>query len=180
MDNVSPKIVLGMPFLTLSVADVDFFGQELRWRTYITKKTLLTTRRVELVGKKEFATAELDPEYEAYVVHIGSVNFVVSLSSSPLNEFVVAELDPEHKTYVAHVGSINLVALPSSSPLDVHPSRRSQIDGLIAEKAPMKVFAECANFANVFSPDLAPKLSTYSLRLVRPFKSPAGAPIIFN
>ena len=28
--NVSPKIVLGMPFLTLSSADVDFLGYELR------------------------------------------------------------------------------------------------------------------------------------------------------
>ena len=27
--NISPKIVLGMPFLTLSGADVDFLGREL-------------------------------------------------------------------------------------------------------------------------------------------------------
>ena len=44
---------------------------------------LPTTRRVELVGKKEFAAAALDPEHETYVVH------VASLSSAPL----VASLD---------------------------------------------------------------------------------------
>ena len=83
--NVSPEIVLGMPFLTLSGADVDFSGRELRWRTYTTEEVLPTTRRVELVGKKEFAAAELDPEHETYVVHIGSVSSVASPSSSSLN-----------------------------------------------------------------------------------------------
>ena len=30
MANVSPEVVLGMPFLTLSDADVDFLDQDLR------------------------------------------------------------------------------------------------------------------------------------------------------
>ena len=82
MANVSPEIVLGMPFVTLSGADVDFLDRELRWRTYITEEALPTTRRVELVGKKEFAAAELDPEHETYVVHVGSVGSDASPSSS--------------------------------------------------------------------------------------------------
>ena len=65
MANVSPEIVLGILFLTLSSADVDFLGREL------TKEALPTTRRVELVGKKEFAAAKLHPEHETYVVHVG-------------------------------------------------------------------------------------------------------------
>ena len=96
--NVSPEVVLGMPFLTLSNADVDFSSRDLWWKTYTTEKALPTTRRVELVDKKEFATAALDPEHETYVVH------VASLSSAPLTS------------------------------LDVHPSRRPQISGLIAEE----------------------------------------------
>ena len=72
--NVSPEVVLRIPFLTLSGADVDFLGRELRWRTYSTKEALPTTRRVELMGKKEFAAAALDPEHEIYVVHVGSVS----------------------------------------------------------------------------------------------------------
>ena len=43
MANVSPKIVLGMSFFTLSSADVEYLGRNLRWRTYITKETLPTT-----------------------------------------------------------------------------------------------------------------------------------------
>ena len=60
--NVSPKVVFGMLFLTLSGADVDFSGRELRSKTYTTKETLPTTRHVELVGKKKFVAAALDPE----------------------------------------------------------------------------------------------------------------------
>ena len=76
-----------MPFLPLSGADIDFFGQELRWRTYTTEEALPTTSRVELVGKKEFAATALDPEHENYVVYVGSV------SSNALPSFFLLELD---------------------------------------------------------------------------------------
>ena len=79
MANVSPEIVLGMLFLTLSGADVDFLDRELLWRTYTTEEALPTTRRVELMRKKEFAAAALDLEHETFVVH------VASLSSTPLD-----------------------------------------------------------------------------------------------
>ena len=74
----------------MSGADVDFLDRELQWRTYTTQAyttqaALPTTRRVELVGKKEFAAAALDPEHETYVVHVGSVSSNASPSSSPLD-----------------------------------------------------------------------------------------------
>ena len=72
--NVSLEEVLGMLFLTLSNTDVDFSGRNLRWGTYTTKEALLTTKRVELVGKKEFAAAVLNPKHETYVVHVASLN----------------------------------------------------------------------------------------------------------
>ena len=57
-------------------------------------------------------------------------------------EFAAAELDPEHETYVVHV--------------------RPQIAGLIAEEAPTKVPAKYADFADVFSPDLASELPEHT------------------
>ena len=84
MANVSLKVVLGILFLILSSADVDFLGRKLQWRTYTTEEALPTTRRVKLVGKKEFAAVALDPEYETYVVHVGSVSSNASPSSSSL------------------------------------------------------------------------------------------------
>ena len=70
--NVSPDVVLGMPFLNLSGADVDFPKRELWWRSYTTKKALPITKQVELVGKKEFAAAALDLGHETFVVYIAS------------------------------------------------------------------------------------------------------------
>ncbi len=58
--DVSPNIVLGMPFLTMSNADVDFQARDLQWRSYTTGEVLPTTREVGLIGKKEFAAAALD------------------------------------------------------------------------------------------------------------------------
>ena len=82
--NISPKIVFGMPFLTLSSADVDFLSQELRWRTYTTKEAFPTTKRVKLVGKKKFAAAVLDLESKTFVVHIASLSSTALPSFSPL------------------------------------------------------------------------------------------------
>ena len=143
--NVSPKVVFGMPFLTLSCADVDILGQELSWRTYNTEKVLSTIRRIELMGKKEFVAAAIDLKYETYVVYI-------ELASSD--------------------------ALPSSSLLNIHPSQRPQISGLIAEKAPTKVFAKYSDFIDVFLINLASKLpkhtgiNNHAIKLVDGYQQP--------
>ena len=83
--NVSLEVVFGMFFFTLSGTDIDFLGRELCWRTYTTEKAFPTTRRVEFVGKKEFAATVLDPEHKTYVVHVGSVSSDASSSSSLFN-----------------------------------------------------------------------------------------------
>ena len=99
--NVSPEVVFGMLFLILNSADVDFLGRELRWRIYSTEEALPTTRRVELVGKKEFAAAALDPERETYVVHARSVRSDVSPSSSPLKLDVHPSRRPQVSSLIA-------------------------------------------------------------------------------
>ena len=76
MANVSPEVVLGMPFLILSDADVDFLGWELQWRTYTTKEALPTTRCFKLVEMKEFAAAILDPKHKTFVVYVASLSFI--------------------------------------------------------------------------------------------------------
>ena len=48
--DISMEVVLGMPFLSLSNADVQFAEKELTWRTYTTKKALPTTCRVEIIN----------------------------------------------------------------------------------------------------------------------------------
>ena len=72
--DINTGVVLGTLFLTLSNADVQFVEKELTWRTYITAKALPTTKRVELINKKEFAKAALDENSETFVVHMASFN----------------------------------------------------------------------------------------------------------
>ena len=190
MVNVSPEVVLGILFLTLSNANIDFSSLEFWWRIYTTKKALPTTRCVELVGKKEFAAAALDPEYKTYVI------YVVSLSFTPF------------------------IASLSSTLLNVHPLWKPQISGLIADKAFTKIPNKYANFVDVFFSNLTSKppkhnkINDYSIKLIdrqqplykpiyslgpveletskvyietnlangfiRSSKSPTGIPILFN
>ena len=72
--DISTEVVLGMLFLTLSNADVQFVEKELTWRTYNTAEALPTTKRVELTDKKEFAKAALDKNFETFVIHVASFN----------------------------------------------------------------------------------------------------------
>ena len=108
--NVSPEVVFGMLFLTLREVDVDFSGRELRWRTYTTKEALLTTRRIGLVGKKEFAAAALDPEHKTYVVHVGSVSSDASPSSSLLKLDVHSFRRPQISGLIAEEASTKVPA----------------------------------------------------------------------
>ena len=70
------EVVLGIPFLTLSNADVQFVEKELTWKTYTTTKALPTTKRIELIDKKEFANAALNQKSETFVIHIAFLNLV--------------------------------------------------------------------------------------------------------
>ncbi len=90
--DVSPDIVLRMPFLTMSNADIDFQARELQWRSYNTREVLPTTRRVELIGKKEFAAVALDPEHKTFVVHIAALSIDIDDEIHPSKKAQIAYL----------------------------------------------------------------------------------------
>ena len=149
MANVSSEVVFGMFFLTLSGVNIDFLGRELRWRTYTTKKARPTNKHVELVDKKEFATAVLDLESEIFVVYVASISSITLLSFSLLE-------------------------------LHVYLFRKPQVFGLIIKEAPIKIFTKYSDFADIFSPDLASKLSKhtgindYAIKLIDNQQPPYG------
>ncbi len=62
-----------MPFLTLSNANVQFVKKELKWRSYIIIEVLSTTKRVELVNKREFTSSSLDENIEMFVIYIATL-----------------------------------------------------------------------------------------------------------
>ena len=68
--NIGLEVVLGIPFLTLSKADIRFAERELVWRTYTAAEALPTTRKMKIIDKREFAAAALNADDEIFVVHI--------------------------------------------------------------------------------------------------------------
>lgn len=66
-------IAFGIPFLTLNNVEVNINDWELKWKLYTATKALLTTRRMELVEKKEFTTIAFDLKNKAFVVYIASL-----------------------------------------------------------------------------------------------------------
>ena len=90
--DVKLDIILGMPFLTINNANVDFQARDLQWRSYTTGDVLLITRRVKLIGKKKFVVATFDLEHKAFVV------YVAALSVDPGDE-----VNPLRKTQIAHL-----------------------------------------------------------------------------
>ncbi|MCJ1347046.1 hypothetical protein MMC31_005267 [Peltigera leucophlebia] len=62
-DDTSMEVVLGLPFLTLSDANIRFAGKELVWRSYTAAKALPTIQRVELIDINTEGT------YITFIVH---------------------------------------------------------------------------------------------------------------
>ena len=71
--ETSMEVVLEMPFLTFSNANIQIAAKEFTWRSYTAAEALPTTKRVELIDKKEFAKAALDEESETFVVHAAAL-----------------------------------------------------------------------------------------------------------
>ena len=71
--NISLEIVSEMLFLTFSKANVRFAKREFVWRTYMAAETLLTTKRVEIINKREFAAVALNRDDKIFVVYIAAL-----------------------------------------------------------------------------------------------------------
>ena len=166
-----------MLFLTFGNANIRFAERELVWRTYSPAKILPTTQRVEIIDKKEFATAELDKDDETFVVHIValSVGSKVHLSW----QAQIASLDVKEVTIPAEYLDYTNVFFPDSAAelskytgINDHPinliNNKQPPYGLIYSLGPvelqtLKTYIE-TNLANGF---------------IRPFKLLAGASILF-
>ena len=176
--NVSPEVVFGMPFLTLSGVDVDFLDRELRWRTYTTEEALPTTRRVELVGKKEFAAAALDPEHETFVVHVVSLNLVPGIY--PDREVRIASLlteevkiPDEYSDFTDVFSEEKALVLPERTELNEH--------AIDLEDGKQPPYGPIYSLGPVELETLKTYIETHlKTGFIRPSKSPAGAPILFN
>ena len=72
--DINMDIALSILFFTLNNVEINFIDHNIYWKSYIIAKILPITKRVELIGKIEFAAAILDLEYEAFIVHEVFIN----------------------------------------------------------------------------------------------------------
>ena len=82
------KIVLKMPFLALSNADVEFTELgKLTWRSYIAAEALPTTSQIELIDKREFARAGLDKNSKTFVIYVAVLEVLTTMLIHPSKIF---------------------------------------------------------------------------------------------
>ncbi len=90
--DVKPNIVLGMSFLTMSNADVDFQVQDLQLRSYTLGDILSIFKQVEQIRKKELVAVALDPKHEAFVDHVATLSVDMSDKMHPSRRVQIANV----------------------------------------------------------------------------------------
>ena len=139
MANTKFEMILGMPFLKISNADMAFGKRPLMWKSYTTNKALLTTKQVQLVDPKEFVIAALDADSETFVEHV---------AIQKREEMV---MDPDRKAQIkAQSGTQTQSGAQIQSGI--------QVGTLLFDEAPTEVPAEYFNYSDVFSAENAAEL----------------------
>ncbi len=189
LTDTSMEVVLGMPFLFFSNADVEFAEQEkLTWRSYTAAEALPTTSRVELINKRGFAKAALDGNSETLVVHVAALELSTAMPIHPsrvpqvLEGPILAalqwdkastEIPAEYSDYTDVFSSDLVMELLENTGINEHAIEL--IEGKQRPYAP--VYA--------LSPVELETLKTYikthlKTGFIRPSKSLTGAPILFD
>ena len=64
------EVILRMPFINFSNANIQFADKEFIWNFYTIEKALSTTCQIKLVNKKEFVKAVLNENVETFVIYV--------------------------------------------------------------------------------------------------------------
>ena len=141
---------------------------------------LLTTKRVQIIGLKEFAKSALDPDQEDFVVHIATL-------------FSSIEVYPDREVQIAAL-------IADKAPITI-PAEYSDFENVFSKKSAAvlpkytEINTHAINLKKGKEPHYGPiySLGTVDLEtlkiyiktnlansFIRPSKSPAGTPILFN
>ena len=176
--DISAEIVLGMPFLTLSNADVQFVEKELTWRSYTTAEALPTTKWVELINKKKFAKVALDEKSETFVIYVASLNLTPGIHpdraaqiASLLTEEV--KIPDEYSDFTDVFSKEKALVLPERIELNEH--------AIDLENGKQPPYGPIYSLGPVELETLKTYIETHlKTGFIRPSKSLAGAPIFFD
>ena len=170
-----------MPFLKISNADVSFGEGTLTWRTYTTNEALPTTERVQIVNLKEFVIAALDIDSKTFVVHVA----IREQEEMPMHSERQAQVGAllfdkaptkvpaEYSNYSNVFSAKNAVELPENTGMNEH--------AIELEEGKQPPFGPIYSLGPVELETLKTYIETNLANgFIRPSKSPAGAPILFD
>ena len=168
-----------MSFLALNKVEVDF-AKKLTQKSYTIAKALLTIKRVQIISPKEFVIAALNPDHEAFVVHVAT--FFSSIELHQDREVQIATLiaDKAPITILAEYSDFKEVfskksatVLPEHTQINTHAINQEE------DKQPI--------YGSIYSLGLVELeiLKTYiktnlANGFIHPSKSLASSPILFN
>ena len=177
--NTSMEVVLGIFFLTFSNANIKFAEKELTWRSYTAKEALLTTQRVKLIDKNEFAKAALDENIEAFMVYVSSPSLKSKMTIHPARGAQIASLLAKKVTVLAKYSDFANVFLEESAKMV------SKCTGISKHAIELEDDKQ-PPYGPIYSvgPMELKTLKTYIKTnlgndFIQPLKFPTGAPILF-
>ena len=183
--ETSMEVVLGMPFLTLSNANIQFAEKEPIWRSYTAAEALPTTKRIELIDKKEFAKATLDEESKTFVIHIAVLEALVESAEMTIHLAQAAQIAalwqdeaptkvPPKYAHYADVFWFDLaMELPENTGINKHAIKLE-----VGKQSPYRLIY---SLEPVELETLKIYIKTHlKTSFIQPSKSPAGALILFN
>ena len=197
MADTKFEMILKMPFLKISNTNVAFGEGTLTLKSYTTYKALPNTERVQLVDPKEFVIAALDAGSETFVMHMAIREREEILVHSESQAQIEAEAYIDAQGQIgAQVGALIFNKAPLKIPAEYSDysnvfSAENEAD--LPENTGMNEYAikleegKQPPFGSIYSLGLVEleTLKTYietnlANGFIRPSKSPAGAPILFD
>ncbi len=154
----------------------------MQWRSYTTGEVFPTTKRVELIGKKEFTAAALDSEYKVFIVYVAALNVDSGDKVHPSRRAQIAHLKADEaptKVPNKYVDFADFFLPKLAAELVEHTGINDHVIELVDDWQPL--------YGPIYS--LGPvELETLKAYIennlangfIRPCKSPAGAPILFD
>ena len=172
------EIVLRCAFSHPQQFNCQFAEKELTWRSYTTAEALLTTKRVELIDKKEFAKAVLDENSKTFVMHVASLNLVprIYLDREIQIAFLLTKkvkISDKYSDFINVFSEKKALVLPKCTELNEH------IIDLVDGKQPL--YKPIYSLGLVELETLKTYIETHlKTGFIRPSKSLAGASILFD
>ena len=177
--DTNMEVVLGIPFLTFSNADIQFAERESTWRSYTAKEALPTTWRIELIDKKEFAKAALDKNIEAFMVYVSFLSLGSKMIIHPAREAQIALQLAKKVTVLAESSDFANIfskelakVLPKYTGINKH--------SIELEDGKQLLYGPIDNLSPVELETLKTSIKTNLANgFIQPLKFPAGALILF-